>query len=145
MEDGRPHPWALHRPATPWRAVARGRGWLKTASPLGPAWEAAVLHPSPAMSNAAYDDVTAEQLQRDQGKTAEVLRKDRENMFSSAPPARGVEDQMVGTAPRKGSSKERMDPVPKGFDPYMMNGKGPNDSRMEGIGNSNSWTNCVIA
>ena len=90
------------------------------------------------------DAVTAVALAEDAGRTADALRRDREAMFPSQPPAaRPLQpNPSLQDAPEP-KGKDKSEPP---FDPYMMNGKGPNDERgLENVGKSMEWRqNCTI-
>ena len=112
-------------------------------SPSEPAAFLSLLHPtaladSSSMSSSGepgvVDPTTAKMLEADKGKTTEAMRNDREAKFPSGPSA--GPQQATGLPSWRKGKKGQEDPaldVPKGFDPYMMNGRGPNDSRLENI------------
>ena len=87
------------------------------------------------------DATTAKALAQDAGVTAAVLANDRAKTQGGASHAAGPSwaaasqhPQIIETAPQREDSgdAERAAPLPKppkGFDPYMMNGRGANDMR----------------
>ena len=102
---------------------------------------------TPATTDGADSTIVA--LARDAGKTADAMRRDREAMFASAPPPQPavtpVQDPEPPTPRTPGGT--RIENAPKGFDPYIMNGRGPNDERdLENVGKSSQWrqVNCVV-
>jgi hypothetical protein len=76
------------------------------------------------MSTGAHHSA-AEAIAQGRGATAAAMRRDREAMFpSSSGPAKSA-----AKPPVRQASDNGLGPVPKGFDPYMMNGTGVVDSR----------------
>jgi hypothetical protein len=97
-------------------------------------------------SDAMQQDVAYNQkvLSRDQGSTAEAMRRDRESAARSS-----GSEQCHPTSPGVGKSPTLLDGTPRkddGFDPYMMNGTGPTDfsDGLQSIGKKSAWRNCSI-
>ena len=67
------------------------------------------------------DDFTAASLQQDKGKTTDALRRDRE-AAASVPATKPTLQPME----MEGRQDQGLKPAPKGFDPYLQNGKGLN-------------------
>ena len=77
----------------------------------------------------AGDDDVGEAIAESRGKTAEALRRDREAMFPATSSAKSKGASGGPKSPERAAS-DKLGPVPKGFDPYMMNdGRGAHDSR----------------
>jgi len=83
----------------------------------------------------------------DMGRTAEVLARDRGEADAYGVPvapneAKPSSSPFVGSAsggvPQPDESESSIH-VPKGFDPYMMNGAVPNHSSLENIGKDGQW------
>ena len=78
---------------------------------------------------ASVDNATAEALRQDKGLTTEALRRDRglqPSAAAAAPAEPPRVQQFEIEAPESGLAR-----VPTGFDPYLINGRGPNDERDE--------------
>jgi len=86
-------------------------------------------------ANAVQSDAgkTTELLQREKEATAEVLRRDRE-AAPTVDPATTVGSVRVDRLSKRLSERVGLSKGPAGFDPYNMNGSGPNDGRLDNIG-----------
>ena len=79
-----------------------------------------------------YDPATAIALEQDKGLTADAMARDRK--AAARGPAPGAPSSSRRRTPTDDEPSSPLPAVPKGFDPYLMNGTGPNDSRLENIG-----------
>ena len=83
-------------------------------------------------------------LQQDLGRTAEVLRQDREARHLEPKPSGAPAMQPMSMESAGDPKTHQLGRVPTGFDPYLMNGRGPNDDSQEIISTfaKKPWSCC---